>query len=50
MLACTNLRFSSGPLSEIVSEEGTLSRGISYFQRLECMPEKDGMGLGMGPS
>lgn len=50
MPACTNLRFASGPLSEIVSEEGTLSRGISYFQRLECMPEKDGMGLGMGPS
>lgn len=50
MPACTNLRFASGPLSEIVSEEGALSRGISYFQRLECMPEKDGVISGMGPS
>lgn len=50
MSACINLRFESGSLSEIFLKKGTLSRGISCFQRLECMPEKDGMRLGMNPS
>lgn len=29
-------------------EKGTLSRGILCFQRLECMPEKEGMRLETG--